>query len=91
MRGLFKGKDQDVHRVCMIIKNKIWECPVQLVCPLESKWQMSSEELNRRIQSLTKDAVKTAKLDNSDERKPRQAGEMAKSKIKEVSVSEERF
>ena len=42
-----KGKDQVVHGVRMIVTNKIWERPVQLVCPSEIKSQMSSEELNK--------------------------------------------
>ena len=68
---LLKGKDQVVRGVRMIVNNRIWERPVQLVCPLEIKSQMSSEELNKRIQAANKDAAKTAKLKNSDERKPR--------------------
>ena len=69
----------------------IWECPVQLVCPLEIKSQMSSEELNKRIQAANKDAVKTAKLESSDERKPRKAGEMTKMKIMEAAMSEGKY
>ena len=41
-----RGKDQVVSGVRMIVNNRIWERPVQLVCPLEIKSQMSSEELN---------------------------------------------
>ena len=85
---LLKGKDQVVRGVCMIVNNRIWEHPVQLVCPLEIKSQMSSEELNKRIQAVNKDA---AKLENSDERKPRKAGEMAKMKIKEAAMSEGKY
>ena len=88
---LLKGKDQVVCGVCMIVNNRIWECPVQLVCPLEIKSQMSNEELNKRIQAAKKDAAKTAKLENSDERKPRKAGEMAKMKIKEAAMSEGKY
>ena len=58
---------------------------------MEIKSQMSSEELNKRIQAANKDAAKTAKLENSDERKPRKAGEMAKMKIKEASMSEGKY
>ena len=51
--------------VCMIAKNKIWEHPVELVSPLEIKTKTSSsEELNKRIESVNKDAAKTAKLEN---------------------------
>ena len=32
--------------VRMIVNNRIWERPVQFVCPLEIKSQMSSEKLN---------------------------------------------
>ena len=42
---LLKGKDQVVCGVHMIVNNRIWERPVQFVCPLEIKSQMSSEEL----------------------------------------------
>ena len=52
---------------------------------------MSSEELNKRIQAANKDAAKTAKLENSDERRPRKAGEMAKMKIKEAAMSEGKY
>ena len=51
---LLKGKDQVVRGVRMIVNNRIWERPVQLVCPLEIKSQMSSEELNKRIQQRTR-------------------------------------
>ena len=90
---LFKGKDQVVRGVRMIVNNRIWERSVQLVCPLEINSQMSSEELNKRIQAVNKakDAAKTAKLENSDERKPRKAGEMAKMKIKEAAISEGKY
>ena len=88
---LLKRRDQVVHGVCMIVNNRIWERPVQLVCPLEIKLQMSSEELNKRNQAANKDAAKTAKLENSNERKPRKAGEMAKMKIKEAAMSEGKY
>ena len=88
---LLKGKDQVVRGVRMIVNHRIWERPVQLVCPLEIKSQMSSEELNKRILAANKDAAKTAKLENSDERKPRKAGEMAKMKVKEAAMSEGKY
>ena len=75
----------------MIVNNRIWEHPVQLVCPLEIKSQISSEELNKRIQAANKDAAKTAKLQNSDEKKPRKAGKMAKMKVKEAAMSEGKY
>ena len=88
---LLKGKDQVVRGVRMTVNNRIWERPVQLVCPLEIKWQMLNEELNKRIQAANKDAAKTAKQENSDEKKPRKAGEMAKMKIKEAAMSEGKY
>ena len=85
---LLKRKDQVVRGVRMIVNNRIWERPIQLVCPLEIKSQMSSKELNKQIQAANKDAANTAKLENSDERKLNKAGEMAKMKIKEAAMSE---
>ena len=57
---LLKGKDQVVRGVRMIVNNRIWERPVQLVYPLEIKSQMSSEELNKRIQAANKEPAETA-------------------------------
>ena len=88
---LIKEKDQVVRGVHMIVNNRIWDHPVQLVCPLEIMSQMSNEESNKRIQAANKDAAKTAKLENSDERKPRKAGEMAKMKLKEAAMSEGKY
>ena len=75
----------------MIVNDRIWGRPVQSVYPLEIKSQMSSEELNKRIQAANKDPTKTAKLENSDERKPRKGGEIAKMKIKEAAMSEGKY
>ena len=85
---LLKVKDQVVRGVRMIGNNRIWERPVQLVCPLEIKSQMSSEELKKPIQAVNKDAAKASELENSDNRKPRKAEEMAKIEIKEAAMSE---
>ena len=66
---LLKGNYQVFRGVRMIVNNRIWGRHVQLMCPLEIKSQMSSEELNKRIQAANKDAAKTAKLENSDQKK----------------------
>ena len=51
---LLRGKDEVVRGVRMIVNNKIWERPIQLICPLEIKSTLSAEELNRRIQLASK-------------------------------------
>lgn len=33
----------------MIVMNKIWERPIQLICPFEIRSTMTPEELNKRI------------------------------------------
>jgi len=33
----------------MIVRYKIWERPIQLVCPLQIRSMMTPEELNKRI------------------------------------------
>ena len=38
----------------MIVNTTLWERPVQLICPLESKSTVTPEEFNRRIQSTRK-------------------------------------
>ena len=43
------GKDGVVRGVRMIVRDKIWERPIQLVCPLEIRSTMTQEELNKRI------------------------------------------
>ena len=44
-----QGKDGVVQGVRMIVRDKIWERPIQLVCPLEIRSTMTQEELNKRI------------------------------------------
>ena len=51
---LLKGKDEVVRGVKMIVKNNVWEHPVQLICSLEIKSTLTPEELNRRSQSTRK-------------------------------------
>ena len=51
---MLRGKDEVVRGVRMIVNNKIWERPIQLICPLEIKSTLSAEELNRRIQLASK-------------------------------------
>ena len=46
---LLKGQDNIARGVRMIVRNKIWERPIQLVCPLEIKSKITLEELNNRI------------------------------------------
>ena len=57
---LLRGKDEVVRGVRMIVNNKVWERPIQLICPLEIKSTFFAEELNRRIQLASKkeEAVK---------------------------------
>ena len=38
-----------VRGVKMIVNNKVWERPVQVICPLEIKSTLTPEELNRRF------------------------------------------
>jgi len=33
----------------MIVRDKIWEHPIQLVCPLQIRSTITPEELNKRI------------------------------------------
>ena len=51
---MLRGKDEVVRGVRMIVNNKIWERPIQLICPLEIKSTLSAEELNRKIQLASK-------------------------------------
>ena len=48
------GKDGVVRGVRMIVRNKIWERPIQLVCPLEVRSTMTPEDLNKRIDVANK-------------------------------------
>ena len=51
---LLKGKDGVVRGVQMMVRNKVMERPLQLVCPLEICFTMSAEELNKRIKTANK-------------------------------------
>ena len=44
-----QGKDGVVLGVRMIVRDKIWERPIQLVCHLEIRSTMTLEELNKRL------------------------------------------
>ena len=49
VRELLRRKDKEVRGVGMVVKDKVWERPIQLVFPLEIKSTLPAEELNRRI------------------------------------------
>ena len=55
---LIKGKDNVVRGVRIIVRNKIWERPMQLVCPLEIKSKITLEESNSGIKVANKEDVK---------------------------------
>ena len=84
-----KGKDGVCRGVRMIVKNKIWERPLQLTCPLEIKSTMTPQELNQRIRVANKE---TENAEAEDEARPeRQAVRAAKNKIQCIAETEEEY
>ena len=81
------GKDGVVRGVRMIVRNKIWERPVQLICPLEIRSTMTPEELNRRIEVANKVGDRGTEI--QDERPTRQAKVKARKKIEDIAEDEE--
>ena len=72
----------------MIVRDKIWECPIQLVCPLEIRSTMTQEELNKRISiANTKEHLR---LERS-RRSRRLAKAEACKNISRIAEDEERF
>ena len=51
---LLIGKDEVVRGVRMVVNNKVWERPIQLMCSLEIKSTLSTQELNKRLQTAMK-------------------------------------
>ena len=88
---LLKGKDNVVRGVRMIVRNKIWERPIQLVCPLEIKSKMTEEELNCRIRAANKEETQSAKTEQKNKRVIRQTGQSAKLKIKQMAEDDEQY
>ena len=54
-----RGKDGVARGVRMIVKNEIWERPIQLICPLEIRSTMTTGELNKRIDVVNKEVEVT--------------------------------
>ena len=52
---LLKGKGNVIRGVRMVVRNEIWERPILLICPLESKSKMTMKELNSRIRLANKE------------------------------------
>ena len=71
----------------MIVRNKVWERPLQLVCPLEIRSTLSTEELNKRIKIANK--VEIDKADEDQERSRRKAGDKAKKRIKDLAADDD--
>ena len=44
-----KGKDDVIRGARLVVRNRIWERPIQLFCPLQIKSKITSEQLNKRI------------------------------------------
>ena len=88
---LLKGKDNVVRGVRMIVRNKIWERSIQLVCPLEIKSKMTEEELNCRIRAANKEETQSAKTVQKNKRVIRQTGQLAKLKIKQMAEDDEQY
>ena len=74
----------------MVVRNKIWERPIQLICPLEIKSKMTMEELNSRIRLVNKEDI-LAETEQRNERVTRKAGETAKLKIKQIAEEDEHY
>ena len=70
---LLKGKDSVIRGVRMVVPTKIWERPIQLICPLEIKSKMTMEELNSRIRLANKEDI-LAETEQKYERVTRKAG-----------------
>ena len=81
---LLKGKDSVIRGVRMVVHNKIWERPIQLICPLEIKSKMTMEELNKRIRLANKEDL-PADTEQRNERPNRKARETAKQKIMQIA------
>ena len=68
----------------MVVRNKIWERPITLICPLEIKSKMTMEELNKRIRVANKEDI-PAEREQKNEKVIRKARETAQWKIKEIA------
>ena len=84
-----KGKDGVCRGVRLIVKNKIWERPLQLTCPLEIKSTMTPQELNQRIRVANKETEDAEAV--KEARPERQAVRAAKKKIKRIADKEEEY
>ena len=51
---LIRGRDEEVRGVRMVVNSRVWQRPIQLICPLEIKSTLSPEELNKRLQTAMK-------------------------------------
>ena len=70
----------------MIVRNKVMERPLQLVCPVEICSAMSAEELNKRIKAANKTVT-----EEEPEKPKRRAGDQAKQHIKDLASEQDRF
>ena len=81
---IVEGQDSVIRGVRMVVHNKIWERPIQLICPLEIKSKMTMEELNKRIRLANKEDL-PADTEQRNERPNRKALETAKQKIMQIA------
>ena len=79
-----------IRGVRMVVRSKIWERPIQLICPLEIQSKMTMEELNSRIRLANKEGI-LAETEQKNERVTRKAGETAKLKIKQIAEEDEHY
>eukprot|EP00794_Sanderia_malayensis_P013095 gene13095-14438_t len=90
---LLQGKKDGVVRgVKMIVKNKVWERPLQLICPLEIQSTMSMDKLNKRIMTASKqEKEKAVELEPMLKRKEmtRGAAKKANEKIREIAEEDD--
>ena len=87
---LLKGKDDVVRGVRMVVRNKIWERPIQLICPLEIKSKMTLEELKKRIRVADNEDI-PAEREKKNGRVTRKARELAQRKIRNIAEESEHY
>ena len=74
----------------MIVRSKVMERPLQLVCTLEIRSTMPAEELNKRMKTANKTVI-DIKVEEEPERPKRRAGDQAKQRIKDLASEQDRF
>ena len=87
---LLKGKDEVVRGVRMVVRNKIWERPIQLICPLEIKSKMTLEELNKRIRVANNEDIPPER-EQKNGKVTRKARELAQRKIRSIAEESEHY